>query len=410
MKDMPHETLTNRGHAQPAPARGAEPAAATSAGGSGNTESPSARRLRERIEALAQDARHMSRILPRAVALSTQGSGLAEAMAPAVERAMAINGRRNSAGMAEALAPVVVPALRKAVLAWMRQGFGALNRVMLKYASITGLRWRLEARKRGIPFEDVFREYTRSLPVKQVFLIHRETGILLQQVQSEIDTSNDWDIVTGMLTAIGDFVHDSFNVGKDDHLESIRLGDLTIVIEQGEYAAIAGVLRGDVPADLRERFRSALGRIHAEFAHELEGFTGETSVFEKSRTFLENCLQALISTDQAHILPQTVLVALIPPLLIVYAAATVGVEQHRWRTYIADVASQPGVLVIQEGTRGGRHYVHGLRDPGAPNPIAVLMRHGLGVDDVDSRWASLPALREPPTLEQIQKVLKCIFN
>lgn len=347
----------------------------------------------------------MSRILPRAVSMSGRGGGLAEALAPAVERALAIGGKRDGRGMSEALAPVVIGALCKAFGAAITRGFLAINRIMLKYCSVTGLRWRIEARRAGVPFEQVFRQHTRNLPVKQVFLIHRETGILLQQAQSEVDNSRDWDVVTGMLTAIGDFIHDSFSVGKDEQLETIRVGDLTIVIEQGEHAALAGILRGDAPADLRERFRSALARIHGEFAHELEGFRGETSVFEKSSTFLESCLQALVSTDQMHILPQTILVALIP-IFVIGGASFVKVKDHyQWRAYIADLTGQSGIVVMQEGRHVGRHFVYGLRDPAAGDPEIMLLKHGFSIEGVESRWAPFQALRAPVTLQRLNELL-----
>ena len=44
------------------------------------SESPSARRLRERLERLTEEAREVSRVLPQAVGMSTLSGGLAEAL------------------------------------------------------------------------------------------------------------------------------------------------------------------------------------------------------------------------------------------------------------------------------------------------------------------------------------------
>jgi len=362
--------------------------------------------LQARLNAITEEARHISRLLPRAVTMSAQGGGLAEALAPTVERAIAVSGKRTPAGLAEALHPVVGSALRRAGGASLRRGIGHLNRFMLKYVSVTGMAWRLEARRAGKPFTQVYLEHTRRLPVKQVFLIHRETGLLLQQAQSDLDGSQDGDVVSGMLTAIGDFIHDSFSVGKDDQLDTIRVGELTILVEQGRHAALAGMLRGDVPPDLREQFRTALGRIHAEFAHELETFDGETAVFDKSRSFLESCLQTLVSTDEVRLLPQTWLVAVLAPLLILSWAGLTVRTHLRWGNCLDALSKEPGIVVVEHGWRGGRPFVYGLRDPAAPSPLDIMAENGFVVNEVDTRWAPFQMLLQAPTLAEVREAVK----
>jgi hypothetical protein len=370
--------------------RGDEPATRRTSGAKTSVvpgESRSAQALRERLLAVTEEARRLSRVLPQAMAMSVQGGGMADAMAPAVERALALEGHRAPAALGDALHPAIGRALRSACRATLRRGLLRINRVLLKYGSVTGLRWRMEALRARKPFAQVFLEHTRQHPVKQVFLIHRETGILLQQVQSEVDPTQDWDVVSGMLTAIGDFIHDSFSIGKDEQLETIRVGELTILIEQGKHAALAGMLRGEVPADLRARMRAAQDRIHAQFAHELELFDGETSVFDKSRGELESCLQTLVSTDQTRILPQTWLVLVLPLLaLAVWGGFSVRAYLN-WRNYLEAIGRDAGVVIIAEGRRDGRYFIHGLREAAALDPVKVLAQHGFVVNDVESRWA-----------------------
>ena len=49
-----------------------------------------------------------------------------------------------------------------------------------------------------------------SYQVKQDFLIHRESGLVLQHVEDGSAETRDPDLVSGMLTAIRDFVQDYF--------------------------------------------------------------------------------------------------------------------------------------------------------------------------------------------------------
>jgi OOP family OmpA-OmpF porin len=54
-----------------------------------------------------------------------------------------------------------------------------------------------------------------------------------------------------MLTAIRNFVEDSFNVAQGDSLDALRFGGLALWIEQGSEAILAGVIRGNAPKELR---------------------------------------------------------------------------------------------------------------------------------------------------------------
>ena len=256
-----------------------------------------------------------------------------------------------------------------------------------------------------MPVSQVFHEHTQSLPVKQVFLIHRETGILLQQAQAETDIQKDWDIVSGMLTALADFIHDSFSIGQDESLETIRVGELTVMVEQGRRAALAGVLRGEAPDNLRDQFKTTLDKIHAEFGHELEAFDGETSIFDKSRPVLESCLGALVSTDQTRILPLTWLAVAVPLLVASIWGATSAHERHRWNSYVSYISGKDGVVVIEEGKRNGRHYIQGLRDPMAADPLSLLAERGFLVAEVDSKWAPYQAMHSTLTLPRLEQVL-----
>ncbi len=362
-------------------------------------------RLKARLDELTANAREVSKVLPRAVALSAHGGGLAEALAPAVERAISISGKRDPRHLSEALLPVMGMVLRRWLGTAVRAQLRGINRFMLRYASSQGRQWRREARQRNVPVSQVFHEHTQSLPVKQVFLIHRETGILLQQAQAEEEVQKDWDIVSGMLTALADFIHDSFSIGQDEGVETIRVGELTVMVEQGRRAALAGVLQGEAPDHLRDQFRTTLDKIHAEFGHELEAFDGETSIFDKSRPVLESCLGALVTTDQTRILPQTWIAVSIPIIAAAAWGAMAAFEGHRWNSYVTYISEKPGIVVIEEGQRNGGHFINGLRDPTAIDPLAELANRGFVVAEVESRWAPYQAMHSTLTLPRIEQVL-----
>ena len=60
-------------------------------------------------------------------------------------------------------------------------------------------------------------------------------------------------MVSGMLTAIRDFVQDSFGGKESEGLDAFQVGQFTIWVEQGPLAVLAGVIRGNPPRELRGR-------------------------------------------------------------------------------------------------------------------------------------------------------------
>ena len=73
-------------------------------------------------------------------------------------------------------------------------------------------------------------------------------------------------MVSGMLTAIRDFVQDSFKVGEDEGLQTLKVGDLSVWIEQGPHALLAVVVRGAAPPSLRTALQQALEAVHAQYS------------------------------------------------------------------------------------------------------------------------------------------------
>jgi OOP family OmpA-OmpF porin len=111
----------------------------------------------------------------------------------------------------------------------------SLNKTLEYSVSTKGLRWRWEALTTGKKFAEVVLLHTLRYRVAQIFLIHRESGLLLQHVTDDEDI-RDVDLASGMLTAIQDFVRDSFGADETESLKTMAFGNQTIWIETGPRA------------------------------------------------------------------------------------------------------------------------------------------------------------------------------
>ena len=152
---------------------------------------------------------------------------LTRALAPSVEEAITASVRRDPRPLADALFPVIGPAIRKAIAHTLAAMMESLNRTVEHSVSWRAVQWRWTAFRTGKPFAEIVLLNTLQYRVEQVFLIHAETGLLLQHVSPDPRASQDADQISAMLTAIRDFARDSFRVGGGDTLDALRVGELT---------------------------------------------------------------------------------------------------------------------------------------------------------------------------------------
>ncbi|MEM7312656.1 MAG: hypothetical protein AAF497_05840, partial [Planctomycetota bacterium] len=162
--------------------------------------------------------------------------------------------------------------------------------------SAKGLKWRWEALTTGKTFGEVVLLHTLRYRVVQIFLIDRESGLLLQHVTEDPDI-RDVDLASGMLTAIQDFVRDSFGAEEHESLKTMAFGNQTIWIETGPKAFLAAVIEGEAPASLHEELNECLETIHVELREPLESFNGDDREFVAAEPLMQDCLISAYEND-----------------------------------------------------------------------------------------------------------------
>ncbi len=118
--------------------------------------------------------------------------------------------------------------------------------------------------------------------VEAVYLVYND-GRLLAHVLSE-NQNTDPEILTSMLSAVGDFVSDS--LGTKGHLGTMQHGDSTILIEQGSDCHLAAVTHGKPGEGLKKELRKQLTSIEDKYIKELKDWAGDTTLFAKCATNL----------------------------------------------------------------------------------------------------------------------------
>ncbi|MBO1254972.1 OmpA family protein [Alteromonas sp. 5E99-2] len=189
------------------------------------------------------------------------------------------------------LYPLVGSMVRKAVAAFLNQFIEKTNALIENAVSIKGWIMRYEAWRAGIPFSQYLVSQAYSYKVETVLLIHRETGTLLNHISNSSHESDNADLVSSMLSAINDFVSDSFAEHDNlQQLDEVKTDDVSLYVCHGPNAILAVASNGSIPSQDRETFIKTLEQIHGVFSDELHSYNGDASSFSTVDNLLYNCI------------------------------------------------------------------------------------------------------------------------
>jgi len=305
---------------------------------------------------------------------------LAEVMAPTIEGAIQTSIAEDPHALAESLYPVMGPAIRKSISETLTQMLENMNQLLEQSLSPKSLGWRFDAWRTGRSYSEIVLMNTLEYQVEQVFLIHSETSLLVQHVVADFAITKDPDMVSSMLSAIQDYILDSFSVGEDEALNSMRLGDLTVLIEKGPRAVVAAVVRGKVPSEIEVVLKRAVEEIHMRHGKRLADYSGDPDEYTAIEPTLRSCLlyrrqdQADDEEDKKRNIPWLAIGAIVVLLGMFgyFAYEEREVRDNRERV-IANLTRQAGILVVgSQVTDEGLFKISGLRDPLSIEPGVAI--------------------------------------
>lgn len=324
----------------------------------------------ERLHMLIRDphalAGEISDLLPYAIRrLVEKGEITIDSLLPIVEDAMHKSVQNNPKKLADILFPVMGPAIRKAVSEDLKRMIAAINTSLESGLSPKTIKWRLQALASKRSYTEILLANTYIYHVSHVFLIHRETGILLNQEIAPESQHLESDMISAMLTAIRDFVKDSFSGNEEASLENIQVGSMNIFIDQGPYAIIAAIVEGNPPADFRLTMTETLEAVHFNHTTDLEKFEGETKIFLHTSKFLKNCLIRERKKKKNAIPWPLILIASLIAGLIIWWGYQNYSKRMAFQNLVDQISSTDGYIITQAAKKGSTYSITALRDPDA---------------------------------------------
>lgn len=294
--------------------------------------------------------------------------------------------RDDPQGLADSLFPVMGPAIRKSISEALSGFIENINQTLEHSLSPKSIGWRIEAMRTGRPFSEILFKHTMRYRVEQVFLIHSETGLLIAHAADADVVAQDSDAVSAMLTAIQDFVRDSFGSGNET-LDKVEIGDHTVWLVRGPRAMLAAVVRGIAPAELRNDLRELIEKVHRKYPAALQEYAGDPSTFEGIDGMLATSLQqeSITKSGDEDTVPADarssrwkliiagILLALVAGLAWLIYQNHVEERESEAVTALAErIDAAPGLVVVRHQRSDEGWRISGLRDPLAAKPETFI--------------------------------------
>ncbi len=206
-------------------------------------------------------------------------------LGPAIKRS--IQDSRDE--MIEALYPIIGQLVVRAVTEAMRDLARTIDARMRRTISPSSVARRIQAQVSGVSGADVMLRDVLPFEISEIFLIHRESGLLLHHISAATtageNTQGDSDIISGMLTAISEFVRDAFGTEASERegadLDEIQYGDASILLETGRHAYIAVVIDGVEPAGFRAQLRHCVQAFNLANKDLLQAYNGNSAALRQ---------------------------------------------------------------------------------------------------------------------------------
>ncbi|MBC8180188.1 hypothetical protein H8E88_03605 [candidate division KSB1 bacterium] len=175
---------------------------------------------------------------------------MADALAPIMGEAIKRQVSEAKDDVVDALYPVIGKTIRKSVAEAMKNLVETVNQKIDSTFRGKLFAKQVQSKVTGISKGELILKDALPFHVEEIFLIHKSSGLLIAHVSSaKAESSVDQELVSGMLTAIKDFVGEAFKTENKQDLNEIQYGDSKILLDFGNYSYLATEITGIEPRD-----------------------------------------------------------------------------------------------------------------------------------------------------------------
>lgn len=224
---------------------------------------------REEIQALAEEVHSLQRQIG-------DKKALAAAVAPILGDAIRRQIQESREEIIDALYPVIGQIVVRAVTEAMRDLARSIDERLQAATDFQRLGRRIRSLLTGVPVSELALRSGLPFVVQKIYLIHRESGLLLWHTSRSARDTADSELVGAMLTAIREFADQVLGGGRDQ-LHQLQLGNRELLLEFGHYSYVTVMIEGVAPANFRWKMHKQVYAFEKSVRQTLQRYDGDAS-------------------------------------------------------------------------------------------------------------------------------------
>jgi hypothetical protein len=243
---------------------------------------------KERIDSLSAEVQTLS-------AQISDKEALAAAIAPVLGSAIRKQIAESREEVIEALYPIVGQLVMRAVTEAMRDLARSIDeRVRVTSAFDRIGNW-FRSFVTGVPASELALRDALPFSVVEIYLIHRESGLLLWHLTRDNVSDTNADLIGAMLTAIREFAEQVLGTDRESQLHELQYGRRLILLEFASYVYVGVLVEGVPPVGFRSELRRRVTIFNQQARPHVRAYDGHAEPLTQSARLL---FAPLLGTDE----------------------------------------------------------------------------------------------------------------
>ncbi|CAA6828419.1 MAG: Unknown protein [uncultured Sulfurovum sp.] len=187
----------------------------------------------------------------------------------------------NKDKMVDALYPIMGSMISKYVSNAIQEMMDTINKKIDEGLSVDKYKRKIKSRVSGVSETELLLEENNDALMSSIFVIHKESGLLIAEAHLENQEINDPHMVASMASAIKDFINDWISQNEEpDEVQLLSYGNATLYIESAGTVYQIVFLESEPDHIQRKSIQSFFSKIVKNYSHFFPTFDGDDSAVE----------------------------------------------------------------------------------------------------------------------------------
>jgi len=238
-------------------------------------------------------SRHLAQIILQSSKkdLPALSHSLQSVISPAISKEI----EQNKDKMVDALYPIMGGMISKYVTQAIKEMMDNINEKIEDGLSFDRYKRKLKSKVTGVSETELLLEESSDAVISSLFVIHKESGLLIAEAHLEDQEIDDPYMVASMASAIKDFVNDwimNHDDAKSSEVQIVSYGNETLYIESAGSVYIIAFLDAEPDHEQRSRINEFFAKLVKKYSTFFQHFDGNDSsdevkeISQKMHTFL----------------------------------------------------------------------------------------------------------------------------